>query len=219
MRSRLAVIGTFYGRHERTADLMRRVLIESRRRPDEFWVMCEGTDDARAVLEWAGEADELVLGPMRLHILPTPKDGDRYLVIPYSNKINYALDRTECDYIVYLDNGSMPHRDKYASMASALDKHPEWGAVYCGQRRTGVVTYDAHAHEPEPDAYCKLNYTQVMHRRTAARWDLDMKWADPDLADARFWRALHPDLGPFIPVAPGRLLDDHHIEAYKAVGL
>ena len=174
---------------------MRRVLIESRRRPDEFWVMCEGTDDARAVLEWAGEADELVLGPMRLHILPTPMTGNRYNVVPYSQKINYALDRTKCDYIVYLSNDSVPDRDKYARMVSALDKHPEWGAVYCGQRRDDV---DWPTRGPIENAYCVLDHTQVMHRLTEDRWTLNP--SDIRLGDAVFWKALHARFGAFHPV-------------------
>lgn len=195
MRSRLAVIGTFYARHERTPDIMRAVLIDQSRPPDEFWVMCENTEDARAVLEWLADRDAWEsLMPIRLHIVPTPMDGDRYLVVPYANKINYALDRTDCDYLTYLSNDSIPHRDKYAEMSSALDEHPEWGAVYCGQMRNDTETPTRGV---VADAYTVLDHTQVMHRRTDDRWSLD---GNIRLGDAEFWRKLHASLGPFHPV-------------------
>jgi hypothetical protein len=212
--SRLAVIGTFYRRYENTYPLSLAINL-STRLPDELWLMAEEVFDADhlAMQEWLVNDEHRVL-------LPTPRvQGGRYAVIPYSHKINYALDRTTADYVVYLDNGSMPHRDKYRLMAAALDEHPEWGAVYCGQRRTGYAPVDAHADGVVADAYCRLNYTQVMHRRTDDRWTLDMRHADPDLADALFWRSLHASLGAFYPVAPGLLLDEHHIESAKAAGL
>lgn len=189
-------------------------MVESTRPPDEFWVMCEGPDDAEAVGEIA---DERVI----VQILQTPLSGSGgYAVIPYSNKINWALDRTTADYIVYLDNGSMPDPDKYRVMAEALDEYPEWGAVYVGQHRTGYTDANVHANQVIGDAYGVLNYTQIMHRRTADRWTLDMQWADPDLADAMFWRDLHASLGDFYPVGGNdALLDEHHMEDRKAVGL
>lgn len=211
---KLAVIGTFYGRHERTPDLVTRVMVESTRSPDEFWIMCEGPDDAAAVPD-AAAADERV----NLHILPTPTNGDGYAVIPYSHKINWALDRTTADAIVYLDNGSMPHVLKYEVMARTLEQDVAIGAVYCGQRRTGFREVEHHAELPIADAYCVLNYTQVMHRRTDDRWTLDMQYARPDLADALFWRSLHQTLGEFHPVGIGHLLDEHHMEGAHAVGL
>lgn len=210
--STLAVIGTFYRRWERTPLLLERVMVESTRPPDEFWIMCEDQADAGVVSEEA-TADERV----RVHTLPTPCVGANYAVVPYSNKINWALDRSTADYIVYLDNGSLPHIDKYRLMVGALDEHPDWGAVYCGQRRTGYANHDAYTHGPVADAYCVLNYTQVMHRRTADRWTLDMRFAKPDLADAMFWRALHVNLGPFYPVGEGELLDEHHMTSVSAL--
>jgi len=212
--STFAVIGTFYRRWERTAELLRRVMVESTLAPDEMWVMCEDALDAKAV----GEIGD---SRVRVYILPTPRHADgRYAVIPYSNKINWALDRTQADYIVYLDNGSMPAPDKYRTMVAALDEHPEWGAVYVGQQRTGYMERNVPANQTIGDAYGVLNYTQVMHRRTADRWTLDMQWADPDLADAMFWRDLHASLGDFYPVGgDDAILDVHHMEDRKAVGL
>lgn len=154
-----------------------------------------------------------------LTTVPTPRSQGRYQMIPYSLKINLALAGTKADYIAYLDNGSMPHPRKYGLMKQALDENPEWGAVYCTQQRTGYREYLKEARVVEADAYCVLNYTQVMHRRTDARWTTDMIHADPDLADALFWRELHPVLGPFYPVAGDLVLDEHHIEGVKAAGL
>lgn len=208
---KLAVIGTFYQRRDRTAELVKRVMVESSRPPDEFWIMCEEADDAAAVPEEA-QADERV----HVQILPTPRNGDDYAVIPYSNKINWALDRSTADAFVYLDNGSTPHVLKYEVMLRALGSH---GAVYCGQQRTGMHTVASQAVEPIADAYCVLNYTQVMHRRSADRWELDMKYARPDLADALFWRSLHRTFGDFHPAGVGHLLDEHRIESTQAVGL
>lgn len=218
---RLAVIGTFYRRWENTPALVNAVVWDPR--VSEVWLVCEDAFDAEHLD--AALADNLAHGGSRvaeIHrvVLPTPRTEDGgYAVIPYSHKINYALDRSRADYIAYLDNGSMPHPDKYAIMAAELDQHPEWGAVYCGQRRTGYAEATDTADSPVTDAYCRLNYTQVMHRRTADRWTLDMAHADPDLADAIFWRDLHASLGTFWPAAPGRILDEHHIPSPKAAGL
>lgn len=214
----VAVIGTFYQRHENTGPLLNRVM--NAEGVGELWIMCEGEDDYFVAEGWLGDPHETGMEDVHLVHLATPRDEDgRYSVIPYSHKINWALDQTRADYIVYLDNGSMPDPEKYELMARALDEHPEWGAVYCGQRRTGHAPADAHANGVVHDAYCVLNYTQVMHRRTDDRWTLDMGHAVPDLADALFWRSLHASLGPFYPVAEGRLLDEHHIPDNKAVGL
>lgn len=212
--SSLAVIGTFYRRWENTHALARAMNGQTRA-VDDLWLMAEDGEDRHVLNGCLWRADAL-----HLVTLPTPRaDDGQYAVIPYSHKINYALDRTQADYVVYLDNGSMPHPDKYRLMAKALDENPSWGAVYCGQRRTGYAPVDAHADGVVGDAYCRLNYTQVMHRRTSDRWTLDMAHANPDLADALFWRSLHASLGAFYPVAPGTLLDEHHIPSPKASGL
>lgn len=211
MGGSLAVIGTFYKRHENTP-LIAAAIRAQARKPDELWLIGEGDDDAAVMREqdWGCEP--------RILVLPTPRNGDRYAVIPYSYKINHALDRTAAEYVVYLDNGSLPAPGKYAAMVAVLDREPTVGAVYCGQHRTGVVDVVSEANRIVEDAYCVLNYTQVMHRLTADRWTLDMRHADPDLADALFWRSLHETLGSFHPVEGG-VLDEHHIAAYKAAGI
>ena len=128
----------------------------------------------------------------------------------------------------------MPHPEKYRLMSEALDGHLEWGAVYCSQHRTGYDDRQVIYQLPIDDAYCVLNYTQVMHRITDDRWSLDMAHADPqDLVDARFWRDLHAtyrttfpfnysslDSGAFYPVLlGGEMLDEHYMESIKAAGL
>lgn len=222
---RVAVIGTFHERRGNTFPLMHRLFVDALRKPDEAWVMCESSADADAVegalgeLVWLGLLEKPVRG-LNLIVLPTPKQNDgKYAVIPYSHKINYALDRTRADAVAYLDNGSRPSPDKYRLMVAALEQHPGWGAVYCSQQRTGMRDEVSVADAVVPDAFSNLNYTQVMHRVTDDRWDLDMRWADPDLADARFWRRLHRSLGPFYPVGGELPHDWHHIPDQKAVGV
>lgn len=212
--STLAVIGTFYQRHENTPRIAAAIRAQTRQ-PDELWLMCEGEDDAAAI-----EAEDWGSALVNVLVEPTPRaENGRYAVIPYSNKINMALGLTGADYIVYLDNGSLPHPEKYEHMAALLDADPTVGATYCGQHRTGYAEVNAYADGVVADAYCRLNYTQVMHRWTDDRWTLDMAHADPDLADAIFWRSLHASLGAFHPVAPGLLLDEHHIPSEKAAGI
>jgi hypothetical protein len=138
-------------------------------------------------------------------------------VIPYSNKINWALDRTRCDTIVYLDNGSMPDPDKYKTMFVTIN-HRDVGAVYCGQKRTGYLDETSVADKIIDGANGVLNYTQVMHRKTADRWPLDLRYADPDIADGVFWDLLHKRLGSFHP-AGSRVLDEHHMPEPKAQGI
>lgn len=214
----LCLIAPWHGRVDQTEALVRRVLRESSRRPDEFRVVVE--DEADLDAAWDTGAEWLDDNGLWLDLLPTPILGnEKYAVIPYSHKINFALDRTDADYIAYLDNGSMPHPDKYRIMVEALDEHPEWGAVYCTQKRTGYNPTLKVADHIEDDAFCKVNFTAVVHRRTADRWSTDMRDADPDLADAIFWRDLHKSLGPFYPVAPDLILDEHHIESEKAAGI
>lgn len=221
---RVAVIGTFFGRHENSFPILHR-LVTSTRQPNECWLMCETDRDAAVLDEAYRELYDLELLDawpkwLRLEICPTPRDADgRYAVIPYSNKINTALDRTGCDAIVYLDNNSMPAPDKYEIMAAGLEQRPWCGAVYCTQKRTGFSPTVALADGVVHDGYCAVNYTQVMHRLTADRWTLDMRHADPDLADALFWRSLHATLGPFYPVGGDRVLDEHHIPSPTAAGL
>lgn len=215
----LALIGTFYGRHENTLPLLQRVLIASSRPPDRVYVLCEDLHDTQVALDALQVLKKNKGRRVHVETLPTPRLHGRYAVIPYSNKINWALDHTSCDTVAYLDNGSMPSPGKYELMLHALERNPGWGAVYCAQQRTGYQTLLADADKIVEDAYCAVNYTQVMHRRTADRWPLDMRHADPDLADAIFWRDLHRSLGAFYPVAEGVVLDEHHIPSPAAEGV
>lgn len=213
---KLAVIGTFYKKFDSSRKAIEAVLA-STYAPDEFWVICETEYDlqnAKAMLgdKWPTR--------MRMLHLPTPTTGGEYDVIPYSYKINHALDNSEADAFVYLDNGSVPHPDKYELMLSSLGCSDKIGAVYCPQRRTGYHEVIDMATEVVPDAFCRLNFTQVMHRKTDARWTMDMQHAKPnDIADALFWRELHKRVGAFYPVDCGYILDDHHIPSPVANGL
>jgi hypothetical protein len=150
--------------------------------------------------EFADALKQQTRQPDELYIIgETVTIPDR--VIPYSYEINWVLDRTRCDYIAYATDDSWPEPEKYARMVAALDEHPDWGAVYVGQRRNGT---EYPADRVVPDAYCNLDHCQIMHRRTADRWPLD--WANVKLGDAHFWRALHNSIGPFYPVE-GPILD------------
>lgn len=219
---RFALIATLHGRHDLTYPLLRRVWRESTRRPDELWLMCENEEDTARTLD-ACTRLRIVDGKRGAHVrhFPTPIDGDgKYAVIPYSHKINEALDETGCDLIAYLDNGSMPGERKYEVMASALEENPLWCGVYCGQKRTGYREEEAHAGPVVHDGFCAVNYTQVMHRRTEDRWPTDMRFAVPvDFADGHFWRSLNEHRGPFHPVDPGVIHDWHHMESAKASGM
>ena len=209
---KLAVIMTMYGRHENTYPLIERVLTSSKI-PDEIWIMCEGQDDFDVA---SAALDKLWRVNVTPILLPTPRDGNRYAVIPYSNKINYVLDRTKADAIVYVDNGSMPSETKFEVMLKALLDNPDWGAVYCTQQRTGYREETNGADRIIPDGYGILNYTQVMHRPTTVRWTTDMGKANPDLADATFWRDLG---GPFYPVDGQVVHDTHHMNSAAAEGV
>jgi cellulose synthase/poly-beta-1,6-N-acetylglucosamine synthase-like glycosyltransferase len=214
LQGRVAVIGTFYQRHDNTEPIMRRLYRESTRKPDEAWIMCEDLDD----FEVAKQAKRKFRAGKTCRIVhhPTEKNGKRYAVIPYSNKINWALDQTDADYIVYLDNASMPHPQKIELMAAALDENPTWAGVYCAQiRQEGQKPFPAD--KIVHDGYCAVNYTQVMHRRGPQRWPTDVRYATPDLADAMFWRQINEERGPFHPVAPDLVLDEHHITGHDAV--
>jgi hypothetical protein len=183
----LAVIATFHRRWDRWPALLERVMVESTRIPDEFFVMCEDELDA----EHLHATDPRMV----VQILPTPVEDGKYTEIPYSRKINWALDRTSAEYIVYLTDDSEPHADKFRLMAAALDDHPEWGAVFCLQNYAGGVRGP---HGPVGDAYGVLDHTQVMHRLTADRWPTNIR--DIRMGDGVFWRTLHATVGEFHPV-------------------
>jgi len=218
MRGSFALIGTFHKRLDRTKPLFEAVL-KSSILPDEFWVICEDEEDTNTAIKADLELNlQKLLPQITIEHLPTPRDkNSSYKVIPYSNKINWVLNRTTADYICYLDNNSMPDFWKYQIMVDDLDANPEYGAVYCSQRRLGLNNLLSVADRVIEDAYSVLNFTQVMHKKTKDRWPLDMKYALPaDLADAEFWRKLHKSLGPFYPVSTEVVLDTHYISAVSA---
>lgn len=214
---KLAVIGTFYKKYAESQRAIRAVL-NSERRPDEFWIICETIADLQNAEEALGE--DATQPGIFLTLLSTPKNEEgTYAVIPYSNKINFALDASDADAFVYLDNGSIPHPQKYGKMLEAL-LADSVSVVYCSQERTGFAPMTSIASAVVPDAFSILNFTQVMHRRTSKRWPLDMSYAVPhDLADAYFWRELHSVFGPFFPVCGEMVLDWHHIPSSAANGL
>ena len=220
---KLAVIGTFHGRHSATLPLLRRVLVESTRRPDEFWILCEDDEDgnvaAKALVDLIASEPDANWDGIGIIGCPTPRQHGSYAVIPYSNKINFALDRTDADVICYLDNGSMPHPEKYRWFAWSLASNPDWGAVYVTQHRTGFRDETHVADKIIENGHGQINYTQFAHRRTADRWTLDLKWANPDLADAMFLADLSKSLGPLYPVGGPEPLDEHRMDSEKAAGL
>lgn len=191
----LAVILTAYGARGAAAlPELAAALAAQTQVPDELWVLTEDIPTHVVARQaWLARS-------VWLQDLPTPRGLDgRYAVIPYSAKINHALDRTAADYVAYLTDDSRPAPDKYRSMARVLDSGV--GVVYCGQQRNGAA-YPADT--LVGDAYCVLDHTQVMHRRSDDRWPVELDHMR--LGDAVFWRRLHARFGPFHPV-PGDLLD------------
>lgn len=186
-------------------------------------MICEAEEDVRVVEEALAELKEMDLLPIkptgwRFLQHPTPQTDGKYDVIPYSNKINYALDRIQTDAVVYLDNGSMPTPEKYEIMMQGIEAGHD--AVYCAQQHTGFDTGLRGAHNVVTDPYCRLNFTQVMHTVGPERWTLDMRYANPDLADAMFFRDLVPRVHAFFPVGPAdKPLDFHHIPSPAASNL
>jgi hypothetical protein len=188
--SRLAVIATLYGHRaiEHTPRMIEALAAQTRP-PDELWWMVE---DVPQTAPFHTLRNTEVLW----NEVPTPRqENGQYAVIPYSLKANIALDATSADYITYLTDDSWPEPAKYERMVAALDEHPEWGAVYCSQDYGSGVRF---AGDVMRDAYCNVDHTQVMHRRTADRWPLEV--ADIMLGDAIFWRRLHASLGSFYPI-------------------
>lgn len=220
---KFAVIGSFFGRHEASLPLLKRLYVDSTRKPDEAWLVCETDDDQKALESawwtlYEHEMYETTPG-LTIETVPTPRTAaGKPEVIPYAHAINWALDRTTADAVVYLDNGSVPWITKYELMADGLEQNPGWGACYVGQKRTGYVNETFHAGEVVENAYCRLNFTQVMHRVTADRWPLDMRYANPDTADGEFWGLLHKRYGAFYPVGVGEILDEHHMPGAHAAG-
>lgn len=216
---KLAVIGTFYKKPEESQRAFKAVLA-STRKPDEFWALCEREEDLLNLLKCFPDGVDI---PEWVHLLvvPTPNRlTGAYAVTPYSFKINLALDLSEADAFVYLDNGSVPHPLKYEMMLAVLEAMPEMHTVYCSQERTGYAPTVFRADRIVLQPFCTLNFTQVMHRRTHHRWSLDLNLAVPtDLVDAYFWEALKTSYGPFYPVPSDEILDWHHIPSPAANGM
>lgn len=228
----IQAIVPLYGRLENTFALVHRLVVDSTRTPDVVHFIGERIEDCEAVYHAMRELYALEVidtdAPdcvMVTH-LPTPMVDGKYDVIPYSHKINYSLDHAmelqgwaPIDAFVYVDNGSMPAPEKFERMARALEKEPSWGAVYCTQKRTGYLEQVHEARDIIPDGFGQVNFTQVMHRPVKSRWTLDMTYANPDLADAIFWRSISKELGPLHPVGGHTVLDVHHMPSPAANGL
>lgn len=199
---RVAMLATFYRRPELVAPVAAAVRAQTRS-PDELWLLCE-TEADEALLA----AEQWPIAP-RLIRLDCPRDASgRPIANPLAVELNYALDRTSADYILYVPDDSLPNPRKIEHMAAALDAHPEWGAVYCGIVQTlpaGSEPRICRADTIVEDAYLVLDMVQVMHRRTDDRWPRDMSLIR--ICDAHFWRRLHTRLGAFYPV--DELLDAH----------
>lgn len=210
---RLCVIGTFYRRYDESRAAIKAVLA-STRVPDEFWLMCETLEDLRNALEALPSPHPPCI---HLGLLPTPKLSDgRYALVPFSNKINYVLDRSQCDLFAYLDNWSHPSPLKYELMAQAAE-----GAnmVYCTQTRTGYGPHTMVADKEIEEPCSVLNWTQVMHRKSPVRWSLKMSDAMPtDLCDAVFFDNLQIFFSgeTFKPVQSTEALDYHHLSTTAA---
>jgi hypothetical protein len=197
--SSLAVIFTVYNRPWALAPIVRALEGQSRQ-ADEIVVACERFADFTA-------AHEAMRGMVNTLWIVAPEAGQN----PLGVVINYALDRTDADYIAYLTDDSLPHPDKYRLMAEALDENPDWGAVYCTQDYgtaespeawlAAAGRYDGSrrtASEPTSDPFTRVDHTQVMHRRCEARWPLS--YDDRKLSDAHFFKALVEEVGPIYPV-------------------
>lgn len=192
--STLAVIGTFY-RRPWALDKVERALRAQERRPDELLVVYEAEDDRDLLGYFFGEA---------AIIRSEPADAN-----PISFAVNAGLAWADSDYITYLTDDSLPDPRKYAVMAQALDEHPEWGIVYCSQDYGTVSSPDEWlagagasnvrlADAVQADPYCRIDHTQVMHRRCKSRWPLDPSTIK--LSDAHFFRDLVAELGPMYPI-------------------
>lgn len=210
--STLAVVATFYQRPWAIPRLAE--ALQAQTRPwlpdDEVYLLYEYDDHEtdRGLLRdfWVNEADTAQL--------PILVAGNN----PLSVEINTALDIVDVgdtpDYVTYLTDDSLPDPRKYEVMARALDENPDWGVVYCSQdygRADSPEDWLAggrhlqirQAHPIEDEPFCVVDHTQVMHRRTKARWPLD--YGSRRLSDAHFWNALKDDLGPFHGI--GEVLD------------
>lgn len=206
-------------KHQNTFPLLHRVLVDGTIQPSQFFLVCETDEDVLVVERGLFDLIDLDLltrvpDSVVINHLPTPVWNGAYKVIPYSHKINWALDRVDADAVVYLDNGSMPAPEKYEVMLAGMADHD---AVYVRQRYTGFSNGVRGLDGPIGNPKGRLNFTQVMHTPGPERWTLDMKWADPDWADGIFFKDLAERTGPFHPVGdPDVDLDFHHMPSPAA---
>lgn len=197
--SSLAVVFTIY-RRPWALDRIEEALRAQTRPPDRLWVIWEDEADGPNLV---GRPRDFGCKWLNMRITPGP--GENPLVLAS----NLVLDIENADYIAYLTDDSLPHPEKYERMARALDENPDWGIVYCSQDYGTVGNAQEwlaapwggasvrRADGPEPSPYCRVDHTQVMHRRSATRWPED---APLRLSDAYFFRDLVAELGPMQPV-------------------
>ena len=81
---KLALIGTFYGRHEQSVACVKRVL-ESTRVPDEIFLLCETPEDAINLQRFIKDPR------VQSHVLSTPKNEDgTYAVTISTSLLNFV---------------------------------------------------------------------------------------------------------------------------------
>lgn len=200
--AKLAVLAAFY-RRPWAVPAIAKALREQTRPPDETWLLWEDPEDCRALAseEWPGR--------VFLRHTPTPRDEDGFPTLaPPSIAYNAALDETDADFIVYLADDSLPLPDKFARMTARLEAGA--GAVFCAQDYGYVQTPEdwlaaigtsgsvRAANEPQASPYCKVDLSQVMHRRTSARWPTAMNTIRA--TDGYFFEDLVREFGPLDPI-------------------
>lgn len=180
------------------------------RQPDELWLTCETAEDYKALAaeNWGSAEVHIV------HVV-VPRDADgRPTLTPPSVCINAALDLTTADYLVYLADDSLPLPEKVEKMAKALDERPDWNMVYCAQYLTNADTPEGwlvaadhatnggwpvrSAEYAEGQPHCRIDMTQVMHRRSEDRWPTPIEIMR--IGDAEFWNKLRDRWQLFMPV-------------------
>jgi hypothetical protein len=191
----LAVVGTFYRRPWAVQTIVD-ALAQQSLLPDEIWFVGDSPEDIAY-----GDGHGLPIENVVLERSPA--------LIPYSQSINFVLDRTDADYIAYLTDDSVPRPAKYERMVERLDAGAK--AVYVSQAHCKVADpatwllaarqqpgFIRRAERPEPAPFCTVDHTQVAHVRTDLRWPLDRQ--DIKLGDGVFFRALVAEVGPLEPI-------------------
>lgn len=188
--TRLAVIGTFYRRPHLYPGIAAAIRAQTRQ-PDELWCMYEDPSDLVELAKQRWGDATVYFVPV---VVPRDEHGRMAVVAP-SLCINVALDRTDADFITYLTDDSLPLPDKYAAMVAVLEGGA--GAVYCSQDFSdgGDIRW---AREEQPDPYCRVDHTQVAHRRSPDRWPTDLKTVRA--SDGVFFRDLVARFGPLAPI-------------------